>query len=38
MFLYEYRNEFVGYFSLEVNGNSAELNNCPFYPSTDIWE
>ena len=32
MFLYEYRNEFVGYFSLEVNGNSAELNNLSVLP------
>lgn len=32
MFLYEYRNELVGYFSLEVNGNSAELNNLSVLP------
>lgn len=32
MFLYKYENKFVGYFSLSVNGDSAEINNLSVLP------
>lgn len=32
MFLYKYGNKFVGYFSLSVNGDSAEINNLSVLP------
>ncbi len=32
MFLYENNNRFIGYFSLSINNNSAELNNLSVLP------
>lgn len=32
MFLYEYNNKFIGYFSLSINDNSVELNNLSVLP------
>lgn len=32
MFLYEYNNKIVGYFSLSINDNSVELNNLSVLP------
>lgn len=32
MFLYKYENKFVGYFSLSVSGDSAEINNLSVLP------
>ena len=32
MFLYEYNNKFIGYFSLSINDNSVELNDLSVLP------
>lgn len=32
MFLYQYKDDFVGYFSLSINNDSVELNNLAVLP------